>query len=504
MKRILLCTMGLLLLALSAPAAPWGAVDGVDDQAGNPQRGKHTSKYDALYVLQKITSGENLNVHVTIQDQKDMRDKAAYLTEMEKAYNAWFQMGISHITHKRQQKNFGRVLTRLRHPVRLREVSSVQQADITLTIVDSWESIHEICDDKDNEIESIACMIDAHEGRVVAVYMPAYRLFEQRYGKRKAHARNVSVWQHEVGHTLGLDDQYDFPDLVRIQKGRRYHSTHIHRGIMRDSDNFSCDDADGLINMVDIAYGTEANRSQGWPSFCDDSRDMYLNGLTFGASPYVITSENFKNTQLQSVHMDTYKDGRLVKRETLSPLGYRNGGIPLQHPFSVLPNKTVKETDGLGRPVRAVGPSDEEIYYDYQYYRMSRLIKRGPRFMRLEIYENEQEVPDHEQKQQRALWTSVSSSGKIIICYIAFIRGVGGEVWYHVGDDDDPLVEIAFDIDKSGNRKQTSVSGDITNPDPIAWWGIIPLKRPVKEEIDDLVKQVEQWGKRRLQDFQNH
>lgn len=499
MKRILLCTMGLLLLALSAPAAPWGAVGKVDEQAENPQRGRHTSKYDVLYVLQKITSGENLNVHITIQDQEDMRDKSAYLAEMEKAYNAWFQMGISHITHKRQQKNFGRVLTRLRHPVRLREVSSVQQADITLTIVDSWESMHEICDGKDNEIEAEACVIDAHEGRVVAVYMPAYRLFEKPYG-RKAHARNVSVWQHEVGHTLGLDDQYDFPDLVRIKGGRRYHSTHIHRGIMRDSDNFSCDDADGLINMVDIAYGTEANRSQGWPSFCDDSRDMYLNGLTFGASPYVITTEDDGNTLLRNVHMDTYKDGRLVKRETVR----YNGAIQLQHPFSVLPNKTVKETDGLGRPVRAVGPSDEEIYYDYQYYRMSRLIKRGPRFMRLEIYENEQEVPDREQKQQRAMWLSVSRSGKIIMCFIEFIRGVGGEVWYQAGDDNNPLVKIVFDIDKSGNRKQTSVSGDITNPDPYAWRGIIPLKGPVKEEIDDLVKQVEQWGKRRLQDFQNH
>ncbi|MDR0646066.1 MAG: hypothetical protein LBG46_03630 [Elusimicrobiota bacterium] len=74
----------------------------------------------------------------------------------------------------------------------------------------------------------------------------------------------LSTVEHELGHAIGLADQYD-DALGNVDIS--YSTVSPRKGIMNAEDNFTCDDVDGIITLVDRALG---NKTRKFPSFCND------------------------------------------------------------------------------------------------------------------------------------------------------------------------------------------------------------------------------------------
>ena len=107
---------------------------------------------------------------------------------------------------------------------------------------------------------------------------------------------NISSYhfmQHEMGHSLGLGDQY--AQAVHNEYNSRSYTTHKllpgpqTDSIMNESISPTCDDMDGLVNLLDHYYGetllkNSIRRQKGWLSFCQDKKIAYAYGLPFAVT----------------------------------------------------------------------------------------------------------------------------------------------------------------------------------------------------------------------------
>ena len=104
-------------------------------------------------------------------------------------------------------------------------------------------------------------------------------------------AQNRHTWfstlLHEIGHTLGSDEQYDDPDSHNQNVSRIYSSKERDPyGVMGNNENIvhlSADNATGLINAIDRYlpnyYGHKYKK---WKSLDFNSPDIYQNGKRQG------------------------------------------------------------------------------------------------------------------------------------------------------------------------------------------------------------------------------
>ena len=103
---------------------------------------------------------------------------------------------------------------------------------------------------------------------------------------------NWNVLMHELGHTLGLADQYKYG---RHNASARYHTPDSGTGLMykgRPGMSFSCDDADGMINLLDVAVFKHARGgADGWRSLCKKRAYKYVNGRPSSNDKYVVEEQ---------------------------------------------------------------------------------------------------------------------------------------------------------------------------------------------------------------------
>jgi hypothetical protein len=112
---------------------------------------------------------------------------------------------------------------------------------------------------------------------------------------------NLSVYVHELGHGLGLVDLY--AGGWELSMSKSFHSHYIvapstmmggmihpdsmadaraHPQDYSDGQPLTCDDADGLINLIDAWTANPAKRvTEGWQSLCNRD-ECYKNGTTAG------------------------------------------------------------------------------------------------------------------------------------------------------------------------------------------------------------------------------
>ncbi|MBR5609735.1 MAG: hypothetical protein IKW63_05755 [Elusimicrobiaceae bacterium] len=96
--------------------------------------------------------------------------------------------------------------------------------------------------------------------------------------------------QHELGHTLGLGDLYK-EAVNNSYNSRLYTTNKIIPGpqtlaIMSREVGLTCDDMDGLINLLDHYFAdsrlkNSVRRQKGWLSLCSDRNIAYAYGLPF-------------------------------------------------------------------------------------------------------------------------------------------------------------------------------------------------------------------------------
>ena len=454
MKRILLFSLLFVCGALTALAAPWGG------HAGDDIEVKETQTDNRFHILRKVVAGKPINIYLMLDMQEvTPRMRKGYEDQLRATYQDWANATKYFVSKTGKEKNFTQVLGRLQK-MQVQFVSVLSQADLKVFITDNRDLISSSCSGAEGIDLSIEACISRTE-KIPVFYMPSYSLMLAEFKQREwAEKREISqemkdayfdkVMWHEIGHTLGLADQYREAN-PNVRAHVMYRSTHVREGIMNGAWTITCDDADGIVNLIDVIAGVEPNRKQGWPSLCPDSPDVYVKGVAKGTGPYVFKTENDK------WFLITYKDGKKWKEETLIK-------VPMANPFVPVPAKRVLQRDGLERPVRAEGPGKEIIFYEYNYATSSRLITQGNKVLRAELQSDEEVYNQRTRKMQKQRFVNWSfkwpngQEGELL--FLADPEGYGGE--YREGGSN-PSFQI--NVDKSrGYKESVRVDGKSNQP----------------------------------------
>ncbi|MBQ3667478.1 MAG: hypothetical protein II913_05430 [Elusimicrobiaceae bacterium] len=505
MKRILL--LGLLFVCgtLAAQASQWGALARADDQV----HAKRTKPANPFHILRKLSSGKPVNIFLTLETEELEQLRKGYQDQLSITYQDWFDITRGFINQTGKQHNFLAVLVRLQKPPKVQFVADPQAADLRVVIARKRQTVLQNCSNKEKiNFDVEACV--SREEKIPVFYMPSYDLLQEDITQVFAQQGEeiseeeleditfgyfVKVMRHEIGHTLGLADQYESANPAAVSH-RMYRSTHVRQGIMNGEGNYTCDDADGIVNLLDIMYKTEKNRRQGWHSLCPDSPDVYIDGVAQGTGPYTMSKDKEKWVLV------TYgKDGRKQKEQKFTVLS-----IP--DPLRQIPDSTVLARDGFGRPVKTEGPAKEIIYYTYNYQWVHRLITRNGKAVRREIYKDEEQpVQDEPGQFQRTLYVEWEfrlpnqEMGEVSMYSTQKVNLTD----YYEGNRENPSLSISIS-QVSGFDDEVQIKGSNVAPENASAAASRQgkLERVVQQkETDDLVKRVQAWGARQRRAWEN-
>ena len=220
--------------------------------------------YDPSLLNKALNRGLNIEVSGV-----NSNEKMTYRKATSQAYNAWFKQSAELIAQQGREQEFGPLYNRLTQGVNTNRLGS--NPDVKVVIV-SPEKLKKSCGD-----DSQGCTLFGENPPTI--YMPPLTPHDEQAWH--------STLLHEVGHTLGLDEQYDRnqshnQDVSRIRSSsERYPDS-----IMNNTDNrhITCDDATGLINIIDHhASGAYNRQGKEWNSLCNGSKDKYKDGKRVGA-----------------------------------------------------------------------------------------------------------------------------------------------------------------------------------------------------------------------------
>ena len=336
-------------------AAPWGALEDFD-QPLNPEEAQSSQKGER-YLLPQILRGEPVRIFADVAktEQKSPQEYQALLSQL---YNEWFLSVAEIIENAGREEEFSDVLPLLKKGVKTQFVGKEDSPDIIITILPYYKAAN-----KCNGSAGCYLMRAYSEDHMPHIVLPEENLLENIYALGKKSFKRVGL--HEIGHSLGLSDQYA---QARNQLSHgRYASTHIYTGLMNRGLRISCDEADGLVNLIDIVRGSSRGGAEGWKSLCPASKERYIMGQSTRRGPYWISTQDN-----QTFHLETYQNGKTVSSQNYSLVsqGEFSPSVRLQ--------EKVLKRDAFERPVLTEGPGGEKIYYAYLYEGYIRLaVKDG-------------------------------------------------------------------------------------------------------------------------------
>ena len=281
--------------------------------------------------------------------------KGTYELYVKDLYNMWFN-SLEDILRKANRPEFDDLLAALPREVKIRFVSNEVPADLKFVFIPPSE-IFEQCGKG-----TLGCYKNT-EGVIFV---------SEKLTHNPGEVNRVHL--HEVGHSLGLADQYY---LGRNNNANLNYASAIRdKSIMnaaRGSKNvkgITEDDADGLIMAIDLAlHNYDRGGEKGWKSLDKKSKQYYIHGRVAN-SPYSFHLDFRTN----SISFAEY--GKDWKSVQVKDLKFSKSGQDL---FASLPKLEVKETDAQGRPVKEISPQGETVYTSYLYERQRKLFvdKKG-------------------------------------------------------------------------------------------------------------------------------
>lgn len=339
----MLLLLGCMLFGvLGAWAAPWGAMaDYVDEYT--------PSKTGEKYLLRKILNGQTLSVGLQRDAYTDKHyDKLSRL--IVDSYNDWFFNAARHIEKTGREAEFADILPILRQGVRVQ--MSEQGSDVNFVFI-SFRDIQWQCGHGAGGCYTL-------NEPIPHIYLPADTGLLKVLSLGRETKKRLGT--HEIGHSLGFSDQYF--QARSVNSDVMYGSTEERETIMQHAGHLTCDDADGMINLIDITRGIRRGGDKGWKTLCPKSQEYYIGGMSAGKGPYRITLSKDKG----AVVLMTYDKGKKVASEVY-PFATPQGAVNWQE----TPARTTSKQDRFGRPLVSRGPNGETIYYAYLYDRVERV-----------------------------------------------------------------------------------------------------------------------------------
>ncbi len=322
--------------------------------------------YDPSLLNKALNRGINIEVTGVNSGEKMDYRKAA-----SQAYNAWFKESANTIAQQGRQQEFGTLYNRLVQGVNTNRLGA--NPDVKVAIV-SPEQLKKTCG---HEAQGCAVIGDT----VPTIYMLPRT------------PQNEQAWQstllHEVGHTLGLDEQYDRDNSHNQDVSRIRSSSERYPGsIMNNTDNRSitCDDATGLINIIDHhASGTYNRQNKEWSSLCQNSKDKYKNGKRVGAEQQTHITRNAGSNRWEIQRPNAAQNSYAV---------IKNGPIHSVNDVINMP-VTITKKDEQNRPLEGKDKYGAKVIYSYFQGQTNRMAFLGNNLIWAEQITKRDEQTDH-------------------------------------------------------------------------------------------------------------
>lgn len=354
----------LMLCCLSSVSflwgAPWGALKDYESPSRPADGG--TSNIGERYLLRQVLAGQPVKVRLVEGEESD-ETLASWREKIQAAYDEWFFNTAKHIRNAKREREFADILPLLEKGISVEFVSGGE--DITVEFVDRRE-IERVC----TKLASACYVFDGPK-----IYVPKNpRRQNAAKGLLGASSGKVMFANllHEIGHSLGFSDQYLFArdsNTHSIYRGENTDNT-----IMNSKNkSLTCDDADGIVNLIDITRKNHRGGKNGWRSLCKKSTAYYVDGMQLGRGPYEIVSAD-DNAWIVKI----YQDGAVKEERSFVPCAECS-----LSPFMPFSEKVLRR-DQLNRPVLSQGPNGEKIYYMYLYDTALRLVTQNGKHLMVE------------------------------------------------------------------------------------------------------------------------
>lgn len=186
----------------------------------------------------------------------DEAKRPKYEEMISQNYNEWFAQTAKIIRSAGREQEFADVLQILDRGISVEFSRPGQAADIVFYIV-PFKEMQQACGKTAG-----GCYIRGND--MPTIYLPKNQLLMALLSAGRVNTRRIGV--HEIGHSLGLSDQYK--QARNKNTHDRYSSVQTGKSVMNHSGSLTCDDADGIVNLIDIAQGTARGGNKGWKSLC--------------------------------------------------------------------------------------------------------------------------------------------------------------------------------------------------------------------------------------------
>lgn len=449
--------MCFMMSGLAAFGSEWGMLEGYDSEESSTASSSveavrpSPAKLGRKSLLKNILTGQSVAVYLdrgfystglshNAAEQKDLISEQTYELEQQERleqqalvqalYDQWFSYTAKTIRKAHREKEFSDILAVLDRGVSIRWVDESAKADIMFRIT-SLDSVQRFC----GMNNVLGCYVPE---AVPIIYLP----FDTRIGNAKTKVGQLfnsiqvtteEVGLHEVGHSLGLSDQYDA--AADKNTDFTYSSLRQGTGIMNNichksfsgkcRRQLSCDDADGLINMIDITQKKRSERNDyGWKSLCLSSKEMYSYGKSSLRGPY--------SWQIRDINEGITLSVNHWQRSEELFFPWSNLQAPSKA-FQAL-KETPKEYDVSGRVVRATGVNGEDIYYAYQYKAKNRLVTLQGKVLSVEISYPTYQYKKTPRSNQIRHEVAFKYENRTVTMESSYSPQKGGEMWYQQYD----------------------------------------------------------------------
>ena len=477
MKRFLSLWVSVFLTASVAYGSQWGLLPDFVNEATAPQAAQTPS----TFLLRRVADGQV--VYYTLHTANP-QDTAEYEQLVSRAFNEWFRETLKFIRNSKREQVFADLIPLLERGISVQKADDDAQAQIAFHFVPLGE-IKQIC-----SVNAVGCF--KHEEIPPAVYLPVEKA--QLLFRSFLTQNLLSVTTHELGHALGLSDQYlsarsDNSDAV-------FSSGRDEKSIMNQAARITCDDADGLINAIDLLRGTSRGGEKGWQSLCKNSPQIYINGTPGLNGPYRITQTDWDFT------LEEYSKGKRISRRT-----YKIDLNNTDSPFTQYIPVSVERMDLQGRPLKAKGLNGETFYCTYIFDRHTCMVVKDNLIKQIV---REWDFPRANSKAEKKKRMVVfGEDGKVCGLQATVFESNRSEVELVKGLGQPLLsMQILRTFDAKGQltmnlwqvppqEESFPGIGQLTQPDPNSTFSLNTLReinnRIVPAEREDLVRRMDEW-----------